>query len=216
MLSCNRYFPSSVYSTDYFDSSHCFETLGKILFSFKGCNKILKSNYWGHDVFNLKYPVFDSLILNFCSHFFQAANYCVSSLPIFKILLFISSCFFIGIKLSFFLDTVFHKIVNLCIFYRFSSRVFLLGPSHHYYTPKCALSRCSVYSTPLGDLPVDVEGTWHKYCSPCIDIIEGGLFLYCIFYGKSLITVYIDLWCLLLLVSPSLVLVRILCKKEVR
>lgn len=37
------------------------------------------------------------------------------------------------------------------------SRVFLLGPSHHHYTPKCALSRCSVYSTPLGDLPVDLE-----------------------------------------------------------
>jgi len=37
------------------------------------------------------------------------------------------------------------------------SRVFLLGPSHHYYTSKCALSRSSVYSTPLGDLPVDLE-----------------------------------------------------------
>lgn len=37
------------------------------------------------------------------------------------------------------------------------SRVFLLGPSHHHYTPKCALSRTSVYSTPLGDLPIDAE-----------------------------------------------------------
>lgn len=37
------------------------------------------------------------------------------------------------------------------------SRVFLLGPSHHYYTPKCALTKTSVYSTPLGDLPVDLE-----------------------------------------------------------
>uniref|UniRef100_M8BAV5 Protein MEMO1 n=1 Tax=Aegilops tauschii TaxID=37682 RepID=M8BAV5_AEGTA len=37
------------------------------------------------------------------------------------------------------------------------SRVFLLGPSHHYYTPKCALSRATVYSTPIGDLPVDLE-----------------------------------------------------------
>ncbi|XP_051208002.1 uncharacterized protein [Lolium perenne] len=37
------------------------------------------------------------------------------------------------------------------------SRVFLLGPSHHYYTPKCALSKATVYSTPIGDLPVDQE-----------------------------------------------------------
>lgn len=37
------------------------------------------------------------------------------------------------------------------------SRVFLLGPSHHYYTPKCALTRATIYRTPLGDLPVDLE-----------------------------------------------------------
>ncbi|KAL1215131.1 hypothetical protein V5N11_028594 [Cardamine amara subsp. amara] len=37
------------------------------------------------------------------------------------------------------------------------SRIFLLGPSHHYYTPKCALSSATVYKTPIGDLPVDVE-----------------------------------------------------------
>ncbi|KAH9287511.1 hypothetical protein KI387_031628, partial [Taxus chinensis] len=36
-------------------------------------------------------------------------------------------------------------------------RVFLLGPSHHYYTPKCAISRATVYKTPLGDLPIDLE-----------------------------------------------------------
>ncbi|WOK98284.1 hypothetical protein Cni_G06994 [Canna indica] len=36
-------------------------------------------------------------------------------------------------------------------------RVFLLGPSHHYYTPRCALTRATIYSTPLGDLPVDLE-----------------------------------------------------------
>lgn len=40
----------------------------------------------------------------------------------------------------------------------YSSRVFLLGPSHHYYTPKCALSRATVYKNPIGDLPIDVEG----------------------------------------------------------
>ncbi|PIA42251.1 hypothetical protein AQUCO_02000012v1 [Aquilegia coerulea] len=37
------------------------------------------------------------------------------------------------------------------------SRVFLLGPSHHHYTPKCALSKATVYKTPLGDLPIDLE-----------------------------------------------------------
>uniref|UniRef100_A0A7N1A2H0 Uncharacterized protein n=1 Tax=Kalanchoe fedtschenkoi TaxID=63787 RepID=A0A7N1A2H0_KALFE len=37
------------------------------------------------------------------------------------------------------------------------ARVFLLGPSHHYHTSNCALSTASVYETPIGDLPVDVE-----------------------------------------------------------
>ncbi|KAF4351123.1 hypothetical protein G4B88_015904 [Cannabis sativa] len=37
------------------------------------------------------------------------------------------------------------------------TRVFLLGPSHHYYTLKCALSMASVYKTPIGDLPIDLE-----------------------------------------------------------
>jgi MEMO1 family protein len=41
----------------------------------------------------------------------------------------------------------------------FSSRVFLLGPSHHYYTPRCALTGATSYRTPIGDLPVDQEGT---------------------------------------------------------
>ncbi|KAF5456771.1 hypothetical protein F2P56_026214 [Juglans regia] len=36
-------------------------------------------------------------------------------------------------------------------------RVFLLGPSHHYYTSKCALSMATVYKTPIGDLPIDLE-----------------------------------------------------------
>uniref|UniRef100_A0A0D3G5V2 Protein MEMO1 n=1 Tax=Oryza barthii TaxID=65489 RepID=A0A0D3G5V2_9ORYZ len=51
-----------------------------------------------------------------------------------------------------------------CVAYAFGnidptniSRVFLLGPSHHYYTPKCALTRATIYSTPIGDLPVDHE-----------------------------------------------------------
>lgn len=34
-------------------------------------------------------------------------------------------------------------------------RVFLLGPSHNLYSPKCLLSTCSTYATPLGDIPID-------------------------------------------------------------
>jgi AmmeMemoRadiSam system protein B len=36
-------------------------------------------------------------------------------------------------------------------------KVFLLGPSHHYHLSNCALSRCTKYSTPLGDLPIDLD-----------------------------------------------------------
>ncbi|CAN0877530.1 Protein MEMO1 [Linum grandiflorum] len=45
----------------------------------------------------------------------------------------------------------------ICRILCLSSRIFLLGPSHHYYTPKCALSRATVYKTPIGDLPIDQE-----------------------------------------------------------
>ena len=38
------------------------------------------------------------------------------------------------------------------------ARVFLLGPSHHFYTRQCCLSRATHYGTPLGDLAVDVDG----------------------------------------------------------
>ena len=38
-----------------------------------------------------------------------------------------------------------------------SRRVFLLGPSHHLYLSNCALSLHSKYSTPLGDLPLDLD-----------------------------------------------------------
>ena len=36
-------------------------------------------------------------------------------------------------------------------------RVFLLGPSHNLYTPKCLLSTCVAYMTPLGGLAIDQE-----------------------------------------------------------
>ncbi|PCH33590.1 UPF0103-domain-containing protein [Wolfiporia cocos MD-104 SS10] len=36
-------------------------------------------------------------------------------------------------------------------------RVFILGPSHHVYLDGCALSKCSQYETPLGNLPLDLN-----------------------------------------------------------
>ncbi|KAF2192098.1 UPF0103-domain-containing protein [Zopfia rhizophila CBS 207.26] len=36
-----------------------------------------------------------------------------------------------------------------------AKRIFLLGPSHHHYLAGCALTQCSVYETPLGDLQID-------------------------------------------------------------
>ncbi|KAK7205016.1 MEMO1 family [Myxozyma melibiosi] len=36
-------------------------------------------------------------------------------------------------------------------------RVFLLGPSHHVYLKSCALSQCTEYETPLGNIPIDTE-----------------------------------------------------------
>ena len=36
------------------------------------------------------------------------------------------------------------------------SRVFILGPSHHHHTKQCQLTRHALYSTPLGDMPIDL------------------------------------------------------------
>ena len=33
--------------------------------------------------------------------------------------------------------------------------VVLLGPSHHVFLRRCALSKCATYATPLGNLAVD-------------------------------------------------------------
>lgn len=49
-----------------------------------------------------------------------------------------------------------------------SKRVFLLGPSHHHYLEKGALTRCTHYGTPLGNLPIDAATT--------ADLHETGLF----------------------------------------
>src|SRR5215469_9043684 len=49
-----------------------------------------------------------------------------------------------------------------------SKRIFLLGPSHHYYLSGCALSKCHSYETPLGSLQLDL--------STIADLQETGLF----------------------------------------
>ncbi|GAA5903670.1 hypothetical protein JCM8208_003653 [Rhodotorula glutinis] len=36
-------------------------------------------------------------------------------------------------------------------------RVFILGPSHHAYLDGCALSKCTEYETPIGNLPLDLD-----------------------------------------------------------
>ncbi|KAL9095845.1 MAG: hypothetical protein Q9165_001842 [Trypethelium subeluteriae] len=38
-----------------------------------------------------------------------------------------------------------------------AKRVFLLGPSHHFYLTRCALSQCEEYETPLGNLRLDKD-----------------------------------------------------------
>lgn len=40
-----------------------------------------------------------------------------------------------------------------------SKRVFLLGPSHHHYLERGALTRCTHYGTPLGNLLIDAATT---------------------------------------------------------
>lgn len=38
-----------------------------------------------------------------------------------------------------------------------SDRIFILGPSHHFYLDGCALSQCDDYATPVGSLPLDKD-----------------------------------------------------------
>lgn len=38
-----------------------------------------------------------------------------------------------------------------------AKRIFLLGPSHHVYLSGCALTQCTIYETPIGDLTIDQE-----------------------------------------------------------
>lgn len=44
-----------------------------------------------------------------------------------------------------------------CIQPQGTKRCFLLGPSHHWYLRKCALSTATTYETPVGDITVDEQ-----------------------------------------------------------
>jgi hypothetical protein len=46
-----------------------------------------------------------------------------------------------------------------------SSRVFVLGPSHHVYLTNCALPIMDSYETPIGPLPLDLNGGVYPHSS---------------------------------------------------
>lgn len=47
-----------------------------------------------------------------------------------------------------------------------SKRVFVLGPSHHWYTKRCAISGAAAYETPVGNLPVDQQSAPPQHRAP--------------------------------------------------
>lgn len=48
-------------------------------------------------------------------------------------------------------------------------RVFIVGPSHHFYLAGCALSQCSAYETPLGRLAVDTATVAELHATGAFD-----------------------------------------------
>ncbi|KAK5132105.1 hypothetical protein LTR08_000355 [Meristemomyces frigidus] len=74
-----------------------------------------------------------------------------------------------------------------------AKRVFLLGPSHHHYLTKAALTRCTHYATPLGNLPIDRATTadLHKtghfdWMTPSVDEDEHSLEMHLPYIYKTL------------------------------
>ena len=63
-----------------------------------------------------------------------------------------------------FVHFVFPCLRNVWVDEGFSKRIFILGPSHHYYLQGCALSKCTEYETPVGNLPIDVKSkSWNIF-----------------------------------------------------
>lgn len=50
-------------------------------------------------------------------------------------------------------------------------RIFLIGPSHHFYSKRCLLSQSTLYETPLYDIEVDCEVTDQLMGSGSFDLI---------------------------------------------
>jgi AmmeMemoRadiSam system protein B len=51
-------------------------------------------------------------------------------------------------------------------------RIFLIGPSHHFYSKRCLLSQATLYETPLYDIEVDREVTEALRSSGHFDIVD--------------------------------------------
>jgi AmmeMemoRadiSam system protein B len=51
-------------------------------------------------------------------------------------------------------------------------RIFILGPSHHYYLPGCAVTGHAAYETPLGDLEVDATATAELFSTGAFDTMS--------------------------------------------
>ena len=50
--------------------------------------------------------------------------------------------------------------------------MFIIGPSHHYYFERCALTQCTQYETPLGDLDIDLDTIAELHKSGMFDRIQ--------------------------------------------
>ncbi|GAA5973133.1 hypothetical protein JCM11641_006284 [Rhodosporidiobolus odoratus] len=53
-------------------------------------------------------------------------------------------------------------------------RVFVLGPSHHFYLDGCALSQCDKYETPIGDLPLDRQTIDKLHATGRFELMDEG------------------------------------------
>uniref|UniRef100_A0A7S0L3M3 Protein MEMO1 n=1 Tax=Coccolithus braarudii TaxID=221442 RepID=A0A7S0L3M3_9EUKA len=51
-------------------------------------------------------------------------------------------------------------------------RVFVLGPSHHVYMTRCALTKCKTYATPLGEIEIDTAACSKLMASAMFDEME--------------------------------------------
>lgn len=53
-------------------------------------------------------------------------------------------------------------VIHVSSYFLCSKRIFVLGPSHHYYLTRCAISMATQCNTPLYPLQVDTESKFEK------------------------------------------------------